>query len=320
MKNLIIKLLQFFGLKIEKEGGHEPGDENFTNDTISDIPAWETKTTWTQKELDYRKEQEESLKSFVAGGKDKLGNFIVKIIVRSDEFVIYEIKTSSISDSIRVNIRTLVENDRLLLKRYDGVRIKLSRVKGMLYKVNDEISYRDRMGQIISHALSCGDIILANRELSKLEQEINQVYRERVTNSLKYLLTMIFLTSCLVFSSIYTYWCNPLDSAPALRLLLFTATAGSIGGFFSVSIKLRRMAFEREIPSYAYIFYGVERFFVSVCCSIIMLMAVKGQLAFAIANPNTAASLLLSVAAGFSETFIPNLLVRMETEKKDIKS
>jgi len=64
------------------------------------------------------------------------------------------------------------------------------------------------------------------------------------------------------------------------------------------------------------VLYGFERMVISICGSIIVLLAIKGGLAFEFANKSLFSSLLISVAAGFSETLIPNLLVKIESDKK----
>lgn len=283
-------------------------------------PMWLDKQEWSKGEEKYWDEQKELMKGIRVGGVDASGNTIARVITRADEYVIYEIQTSILSDSVKVIIRSIVEKDTFLIERFDGIRVAVSKIKGQLFKVNDDVSYKGRIGHIISHALSSGDTAAANDEFNKLENEIDDIYAERFWNSLRYLSTIMGLAACLAVLAIWTYACDWfIDTHTLIRTLIFTAASGSLGGFLSVSRRLRTMSFEKEIPSYTYFFYGLERVTVSVCGAFIVILAVKSGLGGVIIKDFTTGTMILAVVAGFSETLIPNILVKIEAEQTDKK-
>jgi hypothetical protein len=282
-------------------------------------PMWIDKQEWSQEEKNFWDEQKEFMKSIRVGSADRSGNIISRVITRADEYVIYEIQTTLLSDSIKVSIASIVEMDTFLIERFDAIRVSVSKIKGQLFKVNDDVSYKGRIGHIISHALSSGDTEASNKEFDKLETEIDFIYVERFQNSLKYLATIMAFSALLASLAISAYlndWF--IVSHPLLRTLIFTASSGSLGGFLSTSRRLRTMLFEKEIPTFAYIFYGLERVTVSVCGAFIVLLAVKSGLGGFIKEGMTGI-MILAVVAGFSETLIPNILVKIEADQSEKK-
>ena len=286
--------------------------------TIARKPIWlqlNSAKSWTADQTKYKGSIQTYLTSIAVGVKDNAGYQVTNVLSRGDEFVIYEVLTASGTYAIRIDIRSYVEEDDIMVIRWSEVAREYYITKRVLFKVNDH-STRERIGNIISRALSTGYSSEAVHDLKELQIQINEIYSERIQNSLKYLGTIIFITLSFVAYSLYTYREACYLDQNTFRLLIFASTAGCIGGFFSVSIRLRQMTFEREIPSWTYVLYGFERVVVSIFGAIIALLAIKTGLAFNVATSSTFGILLVAVAAGFSETLIPNLLVKIESEKK----
>lgn len=266
----------------------------------------------------YKKEQQQRIQSIVVGARDYTGNTITKVFSRSDEYAIYEIKTPTIADSIKVIIDSIKEDDETLTRRFDEVRVSFSKIKGFLYKVNDDTSVKTRIAHIIAHAL-CGQTAVANNEFDKLIEEINLFYREQFNNRLRYLVTILFTTFLLIGYSIYVYTQRIAVDLPLVRSMIFVVTAGSIGGVLSVSRRLKRTLFEKDVHWALYIIYGFERTFIAISGAVILFFAMKSNLAFGTTNEfshPTMGYVVFSIVAGFSETLIPNLLVKLESENK----
>ena len=286
--------------------------------TIGKKPLWVIKTSenkWTADEKAYKEEKQAYFQGIKVGTADNAGYTITNLLSRSDEYVIYEVQNPSGEYSIRIDIQTLVEEDDLPMDRWSEVAREYYITKRVLFKVNDN-SVRQRIANIVSRALSTGYTSEAVQDLKDLQIDINNIYREKIQNSLKYLGTIICITLLFVMFSLCIYAGGCFLNQENIRLLIFSSTAGCIGGFFSVSIRLRKMSFEREIPGITYVLYGFERMIISICGAIIALLAIKGGIAFEFAKSSIFTILLVSVAAGFSETLIPNLLVKIETENK----
>jgi len=209
--------------------------------TVGKKPLWVQKdaaNSWTDDEKIYRKEVEKYFESITVDAKDSGGYKITNLLSKADEYAIYEVQSSSGSYSIRIDIRTLVKIDELLLDRWTEVAREYYITKRVLFKVNDP-SVRERIANIISRALSTGYSSEAIHDLKELQNQINTIYSERIQNSLKYLGTIILIALSFIAYSIHIYTGKYFVNQENLRLLIFSSTAGCIGGFFSVSRRLR---------------------------------------------------------------------------------
>jgi len=63
--------------------------------------------------------------------------------------------------------------------------------------------------------------------------------------------------------------------------------------------------------------YAIERIFISIFASVIVYCAIRSNLAFGFVEklPNPVVGyILFSIVAGFSETLVPNLLIKLESK------
>lgn len=272
----------------------------------------------TEEEKKYKEEQRKRLASFIVGAKDSKGEIITKIFSNADEYVIYEIKTNNISDSIKVQIDTETEEDKKgLINNFNKVRAKYSEIKGLLYKVVDDTSLKVRIGHILSHAIA-GNPDDANNQFEKLKGEINTYYKEQFKKRMTYLITSIILTSITILFSVLNYYFDWFGNHNYINELIYVCSAASIGGFISISRRLRETIFEKDV-SFLYIVYTFERNFISILAGVIIYFAIKCDLIFGVtskmSNP-ILGYIIFAVVAGFSETLVPNLLINIENKEK----
>jgi hypothetical protein len=271
----------------------------------------------TPEETKYKEDQIKRMESFAVGKKASSGDLITKILARGDEYVIFEIQTKYLSDSIRLQIDTIKEVDNTLTDRFNDIRSNFSKLKGLLYKVYDDSSLKVRIAHILAHGIM-GKTVEANTQFEELITEINTEYSNQFKHRLRYLITLVAITMGLILFSIDTYYNKRYFQMPNIRIFIFVLTGGSIGGFLSVSRRLRKTVFEKDVNKYLYIIYGIERVFISILGAIIIFFAIKSNLAFGIVNELTKPAygfILFSIVAGFSETLIPNLLIRLEKDE-----
>lgn len=272
----------------------------------------------TDDEKKYKEEQRKRLASYVVGAKDSNGEIITKIFSKGDEYLIYEIKTNNISDSIKVLIDTETENDiKGLIKNFNDVRANFGELKGLLYKVVDDTSLKGRIGHILSHAIS-GNTNDANEQLNKLKSEINIHYKEQFKKRMMYLLTSISITSITIILAILNDYLGWLRDYKYIYELIYVCSAASIGSFISISKRLRETIFEKDV-SFLYVLYSFERNFISIIAGAIIYFAIKSDLIFGITSKMTNpifGYILFATVAGFSETLLPNLLINLEKKDK----
>ncbi len=270
----------------------------------------------TEEQKKYKEEQRRRMSNYKVGGKDLSGNTITKVFSFADEYMVYEIQTKELADSIKVLIDSELEDDKQLGDRLNDIRANFSKLKGLLYKVNDDTSVKTRIAHIISHALN-GKAEEANTQFNSLIVEINNEYSCQFNHRLRYLITILIFTFISISFSIYVYSNKLFFDVWEVRQLIFIATAGSIGSFLSVSRRLKDTVFEKDVNKYLYIAYGAERVFISVFGAVVLYFAMRSNLIFGIVNELAKpiyGYIVFSVVAGFSETLVPNLLIKLEQE------
>jgi hypothetical protein len=96
--------------------------------------------------------------------------------------------------------------------------------------------------------------------------------------------------------------------------LIVGCAGGVIGALISVMQRGQSLAHERFVPIFYMVFQGFFRILLGVIFGFLIVVGVKANLALGIVGDNMYSLVLLSVAAGFSERFIPDLLTRIGEE------
>lgn len=266
---------------------------------------------------DYKAKQKEKMESHKIGSLDISGNTITKIFSKGDEYLVYEIKTKELSDSIKVRIDTILEKDPEPINNFAMVREKFTQLKGLLYKVVDDTSIKARIGHILSHAIT-GNPDEANTQFDILIKEINTEYSNQSSHRIKYLLTTVLILLIEISFATLTYCNSWFKELNLIRHFIFISTAASIGGFISITRRLKQTVFEKDVSPFLYVFYAIERMLIALLAGVIVYFAIKSNLVFGIVKDLEQpifGYLIFSVVAGFSETLIPSLLIKLETKE-----
>jgi hypothetical protein len=272
----------------------------------------------TEEQLKYKTEQRERMKSYIVGSKDSSGNTISKVFSKGDEYIIYEIATKNLSDSIKVLIDTEIEDNKIPIENFSSVREKFTKIKGLLYKVVDDTSIKARIGHILTHAIN-GKPDEANNQFDDLIQEIESEYSNQSKHRINYLLTTLFLLLVSLSISALVYYNNLLLDKQILRELIYISSFALIGGFISISRKLKSTIFQKDIKKQLYVYYAIERMTIACIAGLVLYFAMKSNLVFGIVQELEKpifGYLVFAAVAGFSETLIPNILIKLEDENK----
>jgi hypothetical protein len=270
----------------------------------------------------YKKEQQKRMDLFKIGVKDHLGNTVKNIFTKSDEYVVYEIETTILSDSLKVLVDPFVEDNIVPIENLTSVKPKFAELKGLLYKVDDIDTMKSRIGSVLPLFFHHPD--QANEELEKLKGEINKRYKELFKFRMYFLITSLFCVFIAIISSICCYYGYVFTGQSQLKTFIYLLTGGGIGGLISTSIRLRNISFESGIKNGWYIFYGFQRIVISMFFGIIIYFAIRTNSIFGFVNDlhkPIFGYIVFSIVAGFSETLIPTLLINLENKKdKENKS
>lgn len=266
---------------------------------------------------EYKKEQQRKISALKIGSTDINGYHITKIFARGDEYVIYEIESKDLVESVKVYIDNVTElDDSGIIKRYNSIRIKFVELKGLFYKVVDKTTIKTIVSQILVHGLT-EKPDEANNQFDNLKTEINKDYKEQFANRLRLLFSSLTLSLILILFATLTYYYKWFSEYIHIKNLIFIAAAGSIGGFFSLSLGLKKIVCEKDVDKILYIIYGSERIIISILSSTIIYFAIKAEVIFGKCNTMDnpiIGYVLFAFLAGFSETLIPNLMTKLEKE------
>lgn len=269
-----------------------------------------------EKAEQYKIEQQKRIGSYMVGAKDQSGFTILRIYGRGDEYVVYEVETRNVADSLKVLIDTVVEENNTPINNYIAIKQKVIIVKSLLYKCVDKSTIMATISHTIITAIE-GQVDAANQHLEDLIKEINKEYEDQFKNRMRLLISSLILSVILIGVGLSIYLSDLLLEYPHLRNLFYTTAGGSIGGFFSISIGINKIVCEKDVAKWLYVLYGFERIIISILAAAIAYFAIQTNLVFGLAKnlPNpTIGYIFFAILAGFSETLIPNILTKVEKQ------
>jgi hypothetical protein len=128
-----------------------------------------------------------------------------------------------------------------------------------------------------------------------------------------------YVLVCMIASALVVTAVSVLSYFAVSQEQLFVAwmaACGSIGAFLSVSLNLRSLQIDPAAPRAMTTISAVSRVVIGMIGAGFILLVVRGNLVLGLLADlnNPEALLAIGVLAGFSETFVPNVLRRVETQ------
>lgn len=204
------------------------------------------------------------------------------------------------------------------------------------YYYDNGTSYKENFSKISDQVALLNSCLSNKHAYVKFKGRIALAYREALMGNLdcsikiieriieethpfrKNLGCIIYLISCfcavllaISFSVIQDTIINSDYLIPYAKIMLF----GSFGGFISVSISLKRLDLDYDFYSWSQSVYGLFRIVLSIISAIIAYVLLKSGFVFSNINTdNYFMYYAVAVFAGFSETWIPNTLKKIESK------
>ena len=259
-----------------------------------------------------------AIEEHVIGGTDTAGYKIKNIYASAPKFIVYEVEGVVVADSCRVLI--IHSDDSSHQDNSEAIQPKLAEIKSVLYTCHADELIKGRIGFAVALAIRSGPEA-ANGTLDAILTDINNQYAENFVKRIAYLggsfgvLCLFSIISVAVRLASFKGIIG--TKAETLELLLFVITSGVIGGFISVSYKLKSIAFERGVTWHLFLIYGIERLVISILASLVLLFSIKANIIFGFVKDAPSpfyGYMFFGVLAGFSETLIPDLLIKMEKQ------
>ncbi len=277
------------------------------------------------------------------GGTDPLGDKVLKVHVRTDNYVIY---SAGDDDSEPRRPRYFLTGD---FDTAETFRQRLSSINGALNRINDLIvgmrpdsltlpfyrrHYRSLVERSLEHQARAmqqafsDNAVEAKGLLDEFRAEVEACRDSR--NKMRYIFAnavalLLFLAVWWIFQSI------PAPESRLLRLmvepttmtpgadeagirLIDMLTLGAIGAFFAVSIGIKSLRINNSITIPEMLYAGFNRTLIGVIAAGIVFLLISGGWILAGIDPRYKAwsVYLFALLAGFSELLVPNALTRVE--------
>lgn len=259
-------------------------------------------------------EQKASIKALQVGAKDHFGNTITHVHSAGDEWAIYEIDHPDISERLRVHIDAYTSSrESELAERYNKVAQKYIEAKGLLYRSANFGMMKSRVAHALSVVLT-SDQIDGAAEFDTLINAIKKEYKAATYNRIYYLLPAVLFS---VFISIIALHAllSPYYGG-TLWVIICVLLGSCLGGSLSIFLGLKKYKFEEYLQSSTYFLFGFERIFLSFISGAVAYVVVQSDIINfdkMLLDKNKWNVVLVSIVAGFAETFIPSLLQNIST-------
>jgi hypothetical protein len=282
------------------------------------------------------KKSADELTYYRVGGSDDAGRRISGIYFATDEFVIYEAADLTMSTAadmpsqVRFYIAGGNDAGKALRKKIAGLMAIRSAIE--LLRSHEEISSDEKawagreLARAIATAFESEDETPPPAEFlagtfTRLQSRLKSYFRKKyiASNLAAFAVVTLVLIGLIV---IFGNYCQDVElKMHEFKLVWIAEYAlyaifGAIGSLLSVGIGVRNIDPDTDLRKWEHRFTGGARILIGVIGAIIVALAIDANLinpqlsAEATGSPPLPVYLLLSLLAGFSESFAPNLLRR----------
>lgn len=240
------------------------------------------------------------------------GQKIKSIYCISESYIIFEEKKSK-------GVRLSYNHNGI--DPISTISSKIVEIRGLTQKLYNSNKYNGSIAEAYTECLEGNPV----NSISILEH-IKELAKKDFAHQIK-ITYLICMLSLILFNTIVSialfYTKNLFDYGPFYQYFLI-ATFGSFGGFLSTIYKINNLNFQEEDSKVLLFFLSISRVFLSMLSSIVIYILIKSNLLLGIFNntENIYVYYIFSIAAGFSETFVPDILKKIqnsslnETEKQ----
>lgn len=239
-----------------------------------------------------------------AEGDTFRGDLITNLYTSNDEFLIYEG-----NDSGKITLATNVEE---IKRKCSAISAQIARISGHLLTVADRrlfvdqiaLAYREIIMGNSAEALKICASILEDIKAYKSRRELGRIY---------------YLSTCLVAvltALLLAYLLKRYAVIPEILPHYYFMAYASVGGFLSVAKDINQIEVtSTEFGRYQMVYGGI-RILIAMFSGLIVYVAIESKMVLPqLADAdNFYIPCILAIAAGFSESLVPNLLKKVEGE------
>ena len=184
----------------------------------------------------YKDEQNSCMTNYKIGQKDMSDYLITKIFARGDDYVVYEIQSEVLSESLRVLIYPVEPDDpKEFEKHFEKIKSDFNEIKAILYKAKRDNSFKQVIASAVTLGIT-GDIEESKKLLLSIKNRINEEYKLQFENKLTYLSVSFLITTLLLVLS-YVFFTNwsllYFKNFQIIPVFIYVITGGALGGAIS---------------------------------------------------------------------------------------
>lgn len=247
------------------------------------------------------------------GAMDVANNKITHVLVKHNEFAIYEIDTPNINNRIRTVIDGYTdESEQKIQDRFNKVKQDYIQAIGLLSNSPNTEMLKRRIAHTLSTCLS-GSEVDGNKEFKNLIKIIKEEHEKLVRNRLVYL-TPVFLSTLICLVVAFFIYPNGVQKLDLFGYRVFLILSILIGASISILINTTKLNFEEYSLKKYYLLLGLERVFLALVTGISAFICLKSGLIFpSFFKDNVWEMFAVLIVAGFSESLIPSFLTKIES-------
>jgi hypothetical protein len=260
----------------------------------------------------------ERIQKIRIGETDSNGAKIVSVLATNNEFAIYEIEHPDVNSKLKILIDGLTDkSERRIQERFNAVKQKYIEAKGLLSRSANYGMMKQRIAHTLATCLN-SETIDGNTEFSSLIATIREEHEKLVVNRCMYLIPCLFAVT--LFFLVSLYLAAHKDGDSHLWNISWQAStsllSAGLGGGLSMLITAKSLNFEEFTSKNHYLIIGLERLLLSCMAGAVAFIAIKSEIAFpTFAQSNHWSFMAVLVLSGFSESFIPSILGKIQSDK-----
>ena len=251
--------------------------------------------------------------NYEVGKADDFGQLIEKIYIRSKgQFVLYKCNDS----------------EDISFDGTDEIHLKYSKITGRISNITGRFSNEFKKHPFLKNLLIYAiteavqdNISTAEKILDDLEKRVLSIKKHQ--GRLHYLggAVAVVIINIILSMVFINYYFISNDLLRECFFIFFVITSGSLGGMLSVSININKLEIDSDSGCLNNFITGLSRILISMIASYFIYLALKSNIIFGMINQssnNIYSFLTFGLVSGFSETFVPNIINKIE--KEDCKS
>jgi hypothetical protein len=264
----------------------------------------------TASQLKENLKEEISFDDFKIGGSDLYGNRITDVIGTTDHVIVYMVEGGTLGICSPSEQPTEREVEILaVFRRLDSL------ITDGLQK-SKAISLRYDLGGALYCALSENH---STRPVNECFADVSEQITTRALDSARFLYVVSgFATAALLLMILSLLLCafyiSPLERGGTIHAIILGLIGGIVGSAVSIFARSNTIEISPFKQNVFTLFQGSSRIFLGGLFGFVFVCCVKANILLSILSAKPTGLFAFSILAGFSETFVPELLKHMEIE------